>query len=187
MRLPPEEGLLFYKLYPALLCYVNEKLQLVDALASDLEGYLAVPGELRLQVRNALHAHHELIDGFVRENPAHLAPDELAIVSHWKKAIVGNFYIFRYLEKYTVFLDDRSPPAAYGVVAVADPIQSLVGETVPILTKAVLLPFNGKIIYDGLLSSYRLSFGPGIRRRLNETYKRAKEINGIITSLPLNE
>lgn len=187
MRLSREDGLLFYKLYPALLFYANQKLKLVDELASDFEHYLAVPGELRLKVRNALHAHQELIDGFVQENPANLPPDELAIVSQWKNAVIGGFYIFRYLKQYTVFLDDGSPPMAYGVIAVADPIQDLVGQNLPILTQAVLLPFKGKIIYDGLLSPYRVSFGPGIRKRLNETYKRAKEGNGIITSLPLTK
>jgi hypothetical protein len=187
MRLPPEDGLLFYKLYPALLFYANQKLKVVEEMACGLEPYLAVPGELRLKVRNALHAHRELIDGFVHENPANLAPDELAIVSDWKNAVVGNFFIFRYLKQYTVFLDDRSPPMAYGVVAVADPIQELLSQDLPILTQAVLLPFKGKIIYDGLLSSYRVFFGPGVRKRLNETYRRAKEIDGIITSLPLQE
>jgi hypothetical protein len=136
-------------------------------------------------VRDALHAHRELIDGFVGENPAHLAPDELAIVSDWKNAVVGSFFIFRYLKQYTVFLDDREPPRAYGVVAVADPIQELLSLDLPILTQAVLLPFKGKIIYDGLLSSFRVSFGPGVRRRLKETYNRAKKSDGIITSLPL--
>ena len=135
---------------------------------------------------NALHAHPELIDGFVRENPAQLAPDELAVASEWKNAAAGNFYIFRYLKKYTVFLDDRSPPAAYGVIAVADPIEDLVGQNLPILTKAVLLPFKGRIIYDGLLSFYRIFFGPGIRRRLKETYNRVRETRGVITSLPVN-
>ena len=187
MRLSREDGLLFYKLYPALVCYANQKLKLVAEIATDLEQYLAVPAELRLKVRNALHAHQELIDGFVQENPANLAPDELAVVSQWKNAVVGSFYIFRYLKQYTVFLDDRSPPLAYGVIAVADPIEDLLGPNLPILTQAVLLPFKGKIIYDGLLASYRVSFGPGIRERLKETYKRAKEVNGIIRSLPLKE
>jgi hypothetical protein len=31
------------------------------------------------------------------------------IVSGWKQASVGTFYIFRYLTKYTIFLDDRRP------------------------------------------------------------------------------
>lgn len=185
MRLSIEEGLLFYKLYPALLFHVNQKLQIVEEMATDLVEYLAVPGESRLRVRNALHADKKLLDGFIEENPAHLAPDELAIVASWKQAVVGSFYIFRHLKKYTVFLDDREPPRAYGVIAVADEIQSLLGDQVPILTQAVLLPFKGKIIYDGLLASYRVSFGPGIRRRLSETYQAAKGSNGIITSLPL--
>jgi hypothetical protein len=184
MRLPPEDGLLFYKLYPALMLYANQKLAVVDEMASEMEAYLAVAAEKRLEVRNALHARQELIDAFVQENPAHLTADELAIVAQWKNAVVGTFYIFRYLKQYTIFLDDRSPPKAYGVLAVADPIQELLGDNVPILTKAVLLPFKGKIIYDGLLASYRVSFGPGIRKRLNETYKSAKGINGIVTSLP---
>ena len=187
MRLSREDGLLFYKLYPALLFYANQKLKVVDEMACGIEPYLAVPAEQRLKVRNALHAHQELIDGFVRENPANLAPDELAIVSDWKNALVGTFYIFRYLKQYTVFLDDRSPPRAYGVIAVADPIEELLGEHLPILTQAVLLPFKGKIIYDGLLASYRVSFGPGVRKRLAETYKRAKESDGIIASLPLKK
>jgi hypothetical protein len=187
MKLSREDGLLFYKLYPALMSYANQKLQLVGAIATDLEGYLAIPAEPRLKLRNALYDHRELIDGFVQENPFHLAPDELAIVSQWKNAVVGSFYIFRYLKQYTLFLDDRSPPMAYGVIAVADPIQELLGANLPILTQAVLLPFRGRIIYDGILASYRVSFGSGIRRRLNETYKRTKAINGIVTSLPSNE
>jgi hypothetical protein len=36
-----------------------------------------------------------------------------------------------------------------------------------------------------LLNSYNISFGPGIRRSLNESFKEAKERHGIITSLPM--
>ena len=42
------------------------------------------------------------------------------------------------------------------------------------------------IVYDGLLTSYRISFGPGIRGSLNENFKEAKERQGIITSLPVS-
>lgn len=185
MRLSREDGLLFYKLYPALLFYANQMLKVANEMASEFEQYLAVPAELRLKVRNELHAHREIIDEFVRENPANLAPDELAIVSDWKNAVVRTFFIFQYLKQYTVFLDDKEPPKAYGVIAVADPIQELLGLDLPILTQAVLLPFKGKIIYDGLLSSFRVSFGPGVRKRLDEAFRRAEKIDGIITSLPL--
>jgi len=187
MRLSREDGLLFYRLYPALMFYANQKLKVVDKMSVEFEEYLAVPGELRLKVRDALHAHRKLIDEFVKENPANLAPDELAVVSSWKNAVVGTFYIFRYLKHCTVFLDDTSPPKAYGVLAVANPFQELLGPHLPVLTEAVLLPFKGKITYDGLLEPYRISFGPGIRRSVNESYREAKARCGIITSLPFGK
>lgn len=62
-------------------------------------------------------------------------------------------------------------------------IEEAVGLSLPFYTQAVLLPFEGQITYDGLLQSYAVSFGPDIRRRLDETYRHAREREGIITSL----
>jgi hypothetical protein len=39
------------------------------------------------------------------------------------------------------------------------------------------------MIYDGLLQSYAVVFGPGIRARLKEEYRNAREREGIITTL----
>jgi hypothetical protein len=64
MKLSREDGLLFYKLYPALMFYTNQKLKVVDEMSAGFEEYLAVPGELRVKVRNALHAHRELIESY---------------------------------------------------------------------------------------------------------------------------
>ena len=88
--------------------------------------------------------------------------------------------------KYTVFLSSGgSPNKAYGVLGLADPLEEVIGPYLPRLITAVLLPFKGKIIYDGLVSGYNITFGGGIKRMLNEEYKQAKEAFGIITSLPL--
>ena len=56
----------------------------------------------------------------------------------------------------------------------SQPFEELVGPYLPVLTQTVLLPFKGMIVYDGLMSSYRISFGPGIRRSLDEGFKEAK-------------
>ena len=178
------EGKLFYKLYAALCSYANGKLNVVPGEFADPEQFTSLPPETRLKVRDALYAHPELIEQFVQENPARLPAEELAVVAGWKHAVIGNFYIFRYLKQYAVFLTDKSPPKAYGVLALASPFEEVVGPYLPVLVKGVLLPINGRIIYDGLLSTYRISFGPGIRRSLNADFKRAKETYGIITSLP---
>ncbi|MEM9536464.1 MAG: hypothetical protein AAGA40_12435 [Cyanobacteria bacterium P01_E01_bin.45] len=51
------------------------------------------------------------------------------------------------------------------------------------MVEAVLLPFEGKIIYDGLLQGYNIFFGSGIQEDLKEIYMRAKHAKSIITDL----
>jgi hypothetical protein len=53
----------------------------------------------------------------------------------------------------------------------------------PLYVKTVLLPFQGKIVCDGLFEIYNLYFGGGIKRSLKETYMRAKQNHRIIDTL----
>jgi len=52
------------------------------------------------------------------------------------------------------------------------------------MLKAVLLPFRGRIVYDGFRVPYRIILGGGIRRGLNDYYREAKHRFSIVTSLP---
>ena len=99
----------------------------------------------------------------------------------------ATFSSFRYLKKYTVFLSSEKHPVAYGVLALTQPFEELVGPYLPVMTNTVLLPFRDKLIYDGLLGNYPVSFGGGIRRSLKETYESAKQRLGIVTSLPVTD
>jgi hypothetical protein len=187
MLLSPHDVELFFKLHRTLMFFVNQRLKVVhDDLASP-EDFAALTPEVRLKVRDAFLDHTDLIQTFVDENPAHLADDELDIVSFWQHLVHGKFYIFRELTKYTVFLFTDKGPIAYGVLALSQPFEELIGPYLPVLTQTVLLPFKDVIVYDGLLTSYRISFGPGIRRSLNESHKEAKARHGIVTSLPMSK
>jgi hypothetical protein len=86
-----------------------------------------------------------------------------------------------------VFLSMTSPAIAYGVLALSQPFEDLIGPYLPVLTQTVLLPFNGVIVYDGLMSRYNIFFGPGIRRNLNQDFKEAKARHGIVTALPMSK
>ncbi len=184
MNLTFDEGNEFYDLYAALLSFVNRKLKVSVEQFSDSEEYISTPPEARVVIRDALFAHRELIDDFVKDNPTNLKAEHLEIVVNWKRAVVGKFFVFRYLKKYAVFLTgDGSPKKAYGVLGLADALEQVIGPSLPRLVTTVLLPFRGKIIYDGLLSGYNISFGGGIKRMLNDEYKQSKEAFGIITSL----
>ena len=159
MQLTPEECRLFYKLHPALMFFANRKLRVITDEPADPQEHALLPPEKRLEVRDALHAKPDLIDQFLQENPSGFNPDELEIVRSWKHAVVGSFYIFRYLKGYAVFLSSEKVPKAYGVLALADPLEERIGPCLPRLIQTVLLPFKGKIVYDGLLSGYNLTFG----------------------------
>ena len=139
MQVTSDEGKLFYDLYAALLSFVNDKLKVIPEQFADSKGYTALPPGKRLAVRDALFLHRELLDQFVQEDPASLPADKLAIVAGWKHAVIGQFYIFRYLSKYAIFLSTDSPKKAYGVLALADPFEELVGPYLPRLIHAVLL------------------------------------------------
>lgn len=73
-----------------------------------------------------------------------------------------------------------------GTMTLPQPFEDLIGPYLPVLAQTVLLPFKGMIVDDGLMSSYNISFGPGIRRNLNEDCKEAKAQHGVVTSLPMS-
>jgi hypothetical protein len=72
----------------------------------------------------------------------------------------------------------------YGVLGLSQSFDELTHNgNLPLYVDTVLLPFKGKIIYDGLLGFQNISFGGGIKRSLRETYIRAKQNNRVIESL----
>ncbi len=167
--------------------FVNQRLKVIPNKLATPEEFAALAPELRLKARDALNANVDLIESYVNENPAHLPPGELDIVRSWRHLIADKFYVLRELKKYTVLLSTTDPAIAYGVLALSQPFEDLIGPFLPVLTQMVLLPFKDKIVYDGLLTSYRISFGAGIRRSLNQSFKEAKARHGIVVSLPMSD
>lgn len=141
--------------------------------------------EEKLPIRDALYKHPDLFDEFVRDNPQYASEAELAYVRDWKKFVSGKFYIERYLKKYAIFIgsDDK----VYVVHGLEMPLDIMFDKSyLPLAVEAVLLPFGDKIICDGLLLSYNISFGSGITGNLKEIYLTAKTNGGIIESLTAN-
>src|ERR1700682_1010168 len=159
MLLEPQDVELLFQLYRSLLFSVNQRLKEAPDDIANADAFAVLSPQVRLKVRDALNAHVDLIESFVGENPAHLSDDELDIVRSWRHLVHGKFYVFRELAKYTVFLSTTSPAIAYGVLALSQPFDELIGPYLPVLTQTVLLDRKGVIVYDGLINSYNISFG----------------------------
>jgi hypothetical protein len=187
MLLNRHDGILFFKLHRALMHFVNQRLKVVTGKMASPDEFSHLSPEARLKVRDAFLGHTDTLASFVEENPAHLTEEELDIVRSWRHFVYGKFYIFRQLQKYTVFLSSAKQPVAYGVLALSLPLEEVIGPYLPVMTDTMLLPFKDVIVYDGLLTGYNIRFGGGIRRMFAQSYKEAKARHGIVTSLPMSD
>lgn len=186
MILPPHATDRFYRIWWALLRYANTQRHILPAaLTLPPEGTLT-PADGR-KLREVVWEDDSLREAFIAENPATLPPEDLGIVRSWQHRVAGTFFVLRHLKKYSVFLAEASQARAYGVVGLVSPFEEVIGPYLPRAVQAVLLPFEDRITYDGLLSGYSVSFGAGIRRNLDVAYRNAREREGIVTSLPATE
>jgi len=150
MLLSREDAELFFKLYCALMQFVMEQVQAAGVPARAV-AYRFLPVEQRQAVAKALPSRLDLIDAFVVANPARLSEEELRLVSSWRHLVSGRFIALRQLKQYLVLLACGEKPTAYGVTALVDPMEQVIPKPLPAMVETVLLPFRGKIIYDGII------------------------------------
>lgn len=180
MRLAKEDVELFYKLHWTLLFYTNQKYPVIEGLSlPNLEGQNM---EDIAKLDEKLYSHLELIDSFINENPFNLNQEEITIIKSWKNFVRDKFFILSHQKEYTIFLNSDKELKAYGVLGLYDEIEDIIPFE-PCMVETTLLPFKGKIIYSGILRSFSISFGGGMKRTLNRDYQKAKSKFGVITSL----
>ncbi|HEX4124431.1 MAG TPA: hypothetical protein VHY37_06870 [Tepidisphaeraceae bacterium] len=185
MLLDPKDVRVFFTLHRALMFFVNQKLEVIPDRPANPNEYSSLSPDTRVKVHDAFIKHTELIQLFVDENPPGFSRDQLDIILSWRHLVHGRFFVFRELKNYTVFLSTERPPIAYGVLALLEPFEDLIGPYLPVMVETILLPFKNQIIYDGAMSRFNITFGGGIRHGLNEDFKEAKARHGIVASLPL--
>lgn len=184
MKLPKQDADLFFELMWPLQFFVNRELQVLPKVSTP-DAYLKCSREEKGQVRDAMYGHVELVDAFIQENLPQFSDDKLEIIAKWKHFVADEFFIERLLKKYAIFIG--SDEKVYGVLALYDAFQDVFDPgQLPVRVKAVLLPFKGEIIYDGLLEIYPISFGRGISTELKEVYMAAKQNGRIIERLDLD-
>ena len=180
MQLSKGDASLFFKLMPALQTFANQRLKVVKGL-EDVEGYKIISNEDRIELRNSLYENPEIIDDFVRENPLSFSKDELEIIASWNNFIADSFFVVQFTNKHAIFMCDDD---VYAVLALVQPLQVVLGGApLPAYVKTVLLPFKGKIVYDGLLEGHNIFFGSGISTSVKNRYRIAKQKGEIIESL----
>jgi hypothetical protein len=92
MVLPPAETDRFFRLWFALLHYVNARRRLVAPFPPTW-GEAPLRAEDAYELRNALWAGDALRERFVADNPARLPPGDLELVESWRHRLEGVFFM----------------------------------------------------------------------------------------------
>ncbi len=188
MLLEPEETARFYRVWFALLTFVNRETKIVQNWPARFEQGVKVEQAVRL--RDALWADDALAARFAAQNPAGLSPEDLALVVRWKEHRVEAKFalLYKQFKKHAVVMthlnDPLSPaPRAYAMLGLASTPGELVPET-PLPVDIVLLPWEDKIIYDSILLSSGVFLGRNLRASLNRLWRDIQDGRGLITALP---
>jgi hypothetical protein len=178
MVLTVEERKLFFKNWLKLLAFVNERYNMVQDFNNPDNPVGLNINEIN-KIRNKLWKNSFIIDKYIKV--AKLNDEDLKIVNSWKRFIKGKFLIIKELKKYSIFLDIEKE-ILYGVNGISEPFSEML-YSFPLMIESVLIPFKGKIIYDGLIGRHNIEFGPNYKKSFEEKYKEIKKEKGIKETL----
>ncbi len=182
MRLPPKEYEQFSQLYNRLLYFCAEK---ADILAEGitLKDWGWMPWEAKLDTRNHLYENPFMFYQFVEESRPRLSEEEREIIFDFQQSFVkSDFYVVNYGAKHAIFISSKEH-VPYGVLALNRPFEEVITEKLPTIIITVLLPWKGKIIFDGMIERFAIVFGSGINSSVRRLYTKATAEHGIITSI----
>lgn len=180
MILSTEEYNQYVDLHIKLLCFTGKRCNILKTETS-LEEFKKLPLKKKFECRQLFNKQTEILEEFVKQYSQKLSDEQLKILEGFRKWISDScFIILKCLKKYVIFIDNDNKKV-YGVLALSNPFTDFCDDF-PVLIKTTILPFNGKIIYDGFLET-QAYLGPNMTMEYNEIYKEAKNNRQIITSL----
>jgi hypothetical protein len=174
---------LLYETWHGLLHFVDKKKQVLDPLTTPKPPH-PVSDELVVKIREALWEDPGIIDEFLTR--LSLPKEMVELLVSWRDYhIKDTFLVVDYKPDYAVLVgsNEKEEDRLYGVTGLSRSLADVLQRELPFHIQTVLLPFKDKIIYDGYIKSYNVSFGKNMRETFSEMYKNALK-NGIITRLP---
>lgn len=164
---------LFYRIYFGLLNYTNQKYQLFPLLKLSYNHFTDRQKTIQI-IHKFWTEKNTIIDEYTEINPSHFSPRILKIVNDFRYGFHGRFVLAAYERNYALFLDDSS---VYMVKGLTDnPDHLIPASQLPTVVETAILPFQGQIVYDGMLPSYPVHIGPNIKQNLIREIKEKQKI-----------
>ena len=127
--------------------------------------------------KDALHAawnNPQIINDFIVDNSDTFPPEILQIAKTWREPLSTLFTVFVQDGRALFLCDDH----LFEVTGLSEPVVNILsGWTFPAVVYATLLPYEGMVVYDGLLMPFPAEMGPGMRKLFEEEIAQALDAN----------
>jgi hypothetical protein len=175
----------FYRLKHYLYIFANKKINILD-YTKDWQNLKQNDPEKMFKLSEYVFKKNtSIIDEYIKNNPDKLNENELEIVSSWKNAIVcDKAILFKHTKENSLFLTEDK---VYGVVGLMDSFREMFHGHTPIFLDIILLPFKNKLVHEGQIITYNLSFGRGMSSGITAEAEEIMLKKGIITDLTKKE
>lgn len=162
----------YYKLYFALLDYINKKYK----IHSEIERIYKQEGldvNKLSDIDKYLWEHKEVIDDFIKDNNYRFTKEELEEISEFKNAITSDYFVIVGFEReYTKILSDDGK--LYMVKGIRVNFDKIINpKELPKIVSTTLLMFKGDIIFKSFFGNIDIGFGNDIKKDIVNKMKSA--------------
>ena len=162
-----KESKLFYKLYFALLEFTNQKYK-INPNYKIYKQHGINPQEITDIIDMFWKNKDLIILEFCIVNPYKFTKEEIKLLDGFKKGIHDSFVLVQYERDYTLLMKNGK---IYMVKGLNDNIDNIITyDKLPCFVETSLIEFNGNIVYDGIISSYPISFGINFVKTVEKEY-----------------
>lgn len=160
----------YYKLYFALLDYINNKYKICPEIKKIYKQEGLDVNKL-YAVDKYLWEHKKVIDDFVQENIYKFSEEELTEVKEFKSSVTSDcFVIVGFDREYTKILSDDGK--LYMVKGIREDFDKIMNpKELPVVVSTTLLMFRGNIIFKSFFGSVDVAFGNDVKKEIIDGMK----------------
>lgn len=178
MKIPLEDANRCLKLIEALDLFTLETANIFKKGETIVVSSMA---EVAHKLRFHWQGNAKIIDDFIAASNEQSLSDK-QLLDSWKSCKRKKYLVVKYYDDYGVFIsmDDKT---YYGVLALTQDFKDVLPIKPPTVIETCLLPYNGRIIWDGMGGTFSLSIGSKMRSVLDKECIQKRKNGGIMLQL----
>lgn len=133
-------------------------------------------------IRDYFATHPKIVDEYITKEQNSLSELELNTMKNFKNILYDQFVIMERINNSEVLAWNVQNKKIYLVYGLYDPIAEVVQE-LPCIASLILLEYEERIVFDGLMGVNRVTIGNNMLLDMIEEYRNIRDANGVVLRL----